>query len=130
MRNTLHPRFLIKTWFLHNSIFWFSNGVQLNAQFVLFHFWKICVVYFGSTTTIKIFASRHILLKQTNWKLNWLIKNPLKKFQYFSALQIIFSNITKVFANRRSYIVFFQSIYTDLQPVNCIYISLVWISMQ
>jgi len=40
----------------------------------------------GSVTTIKIFANRHIVLKQTNGKLNWFnnFNNPLEKqFRYF-----------------------------------------------
>jgi len=40
----------------------------------------------GSVTTVKIFTNRHIVLKQTNGKLNWFndFNNPLEKqFQYF-----------------------------------------------
>jgi len=75
-----------------------------------------CVCWFSNNNrNICKRTQLHILLKQTNWKLNWLINNPLdKQFRYFSAFQILFSNIIKASANRCSYIVFFSCVVAPI----------------
>ena len=86
MRNTWYHRFqffdmnmiLCKTQFSDTQMVYNS---MLNLCYVV----SAKFVHVGSVTTIKIFANRRIVLKQTNGKLNWFndFNNPSEKqFRY------------------------------------------------